>query len=77
VEGPLHLVPTDLLVAEIEARCEACVIAYERPCRGGRRGASFHYHGGVSACIGLLERFKHDLLVGDAVEPMPEGGERE
>lgn len=72
--SPLKLLSTEELVKEIESRCDSCVIVYERPSYGGQRSIAFFYHGGVSTCIGHLERFKHDLLMGGKLEDMPEGG---
>lgn len=70
----LSLVPIEALIAEIQSRCEASIIAMELK-HNRKEHAGFHFSGGVSACVGLCERFKWQFLTTDQDNYEEDGGE--
>jgi hypothetical protein len=63
----LQVTPTADLIKELRSRFPVVLVLTDCPTEG-IGGASFHFHGGVSACLGLVERLKSLMLSADACQ---------
>lgn len=60
--SPLSLASTEELVTELRSRFELFVIAGVKPISGGQELFWSNYYGGLTGCIGVVERCKARMI---------------
>lgn len=61
-DSDLSLIPTLDLIAELKRRCDAVVVCMETDFpNGDKHDSCFEWNGGLSRCMGLVERARLDM----------------